>query len=294
MAKDGRRLDVVLWLAPIEDAAGRMVAVSQIARDIGEHKRTVATLADNQRRLARILDSAMDAIITVDQEQRIVLFNAAAEAMFRCPAGRAVGMSLARFIPERFRNGTTRTSAASGRPGKPIAPWGSWGLSGLRSDGEEFPIEASISWTAVAGQKLFTVILRDITERVRAEAALHEAKQAAESANAAKSAFLANMSHELRTPMTAILGMAELALGEELPPAVRQYLETVKPPATRCWPCSTTSSISRGSRPASWRWRPVASSPGAGWKRRCGSFRCGPRRRPCAGAARSSPTCRRS
>src|SRR5262245_25887162 len=127
-----------------------------------------SSLRLSEARLAGILASAMDAIITVDEEQQIVLFNAAAEKMFRCPASEAMGQSLDRFIPARFREvhrqhirrfGETNVSQRTMGKLRP--------LSGLRADDEEFPIEASISQVNAEGQKLYTVIIRDVSERKR-------------------------------------------------------------------------------------------------------------------------------
>ena len=126
-----------------------------------------------QAQLESIVDSAMDAIITVDSEQKIVLFNRAAEQVFRCRRGAAVGGPLERFIPQRFRaphrghiEQFGRTGATSRKMGDVTTLWG------LRADGEEFPIEASISQAGEAGQRLYTVILRDITRRKQVEDAL--------------------------------------------------------------------------------------------------------------------------
>jgi PAS domain S-box-containing protein len=130
-------------------------------------------LLEAGQRLSGIVHSAMDAIITMDEEQRIVLFNEAAEKIFRCRAGEAIGGPLDRFIPERFRAahrahvrrfGETRVTTRL--MGAKLA------LFGLRADGEEFPIDASISQTTIGGRRLYTVILRDVTERKRSEAAL--------------------------------------------------------------------------------------------------------------------------
>jgi PAS domain S-box-containing protein len=124
-------------------------------------------------RLAGIVDSAMDAIITVDGQQQILLFNAAAEKMFRCSASEAIGQPLERFIPERFRSIHSSHIQAFGQTGITTrAMAGARAVYGLRTDGEEFPIEASISQLESEGQKFYTVILRDITERKRAEEAL--------------------------------------------------------------------------------------------------------------------------
>jgi PAS domain S-box-containing protein len=137
--------------------------------DITEHQRAAASLRDSQKQLASIIGSAMDAIITMDSDQRIILFNAAAEKMFRCRAEAVIGRPLDDFIPHRLRalhkehisrfEKTNTTSRSMG---------GLNAISGLRADGEEFPIEASISQVEINSRKLFTVIIRDITERTRA------------------------------------------------------------------------------------------------------------------------------
>ena len=128
----------------------------------------------SQARLAAIVDSAMDAIITVDEAQKIVLFNRTAEKLFRCARGDALGAPLERFIPSRFRTAHRghieqfgRTGVTSRRMGDVTTLWA------LRADPEEeFPIEASISQAAEGGKRYFTVILRDITLRKQAENAL--------------------------------------------------------------------------------------------------------------------------
>jgi PAS domain S-box-containing protein len=119
----------------------------------------------------------MDAVITLDAEQRIVLFSPAAEQMFGCTAADAVGRPIDRFIPERFRAahrdhidrfGATRATARRmGRLGEVVA---------LRASGEEFPIEASISVARVP-DLCYAVVIRDVTERKRAESLLRAGEQ---------------------------------------------------------------------------------------------------------------------
>jgi diguanylate cyclase (GGDEF)-like protein/PAS domain S-box-containing protein len=129
-------------------------------------RRAEAELSHNQRRLAGLVETALDAIIAVDEEQRIVLFNAAAERIFGCPTASAIGSSLDRFIPQRSRAVHSAHIRRFGETGTTNRVMGALDtLSGLRSTGEEFPIEASISQVETSGKKLYTVILRDITER---------------------------------------------------------------------------------------------------------------------------------
>jgi PAS domain S-box-containing protein len=132
-------------------------------------------LARVTARLDGIIASAMDAIISVDEAQRVMLFNPAAERMFGISAADAMGQHINRFIPERFRTAHTRHVKDFGRTGVSNRRMGALGtLSGLRANGQEFPIEASISQVQVAGAKIFTVILRDISEALRAQEELRK------------------------------------------------------------------------------------------------------------------------
>jgi PAS domain S-box-containing protein len=121
-------------------------------------------------RLSGLLDSAMDAIITVDDSQRIVLYNRAAEKIFGWTTEEALGQPLSKLMPERFRSGHGAYVQRFGSTGVTSRRMGdNTVVYGRRADGEEFPMEASISQLKTADGKLFTVILRDVTERVRAQ-----------------------------------------------------------------------------------------------------------------------------
>ncbi len=140
-------------------------------------ERVQAALEDTEARYSAILESAMDAVITVDESQRIIVFNKAAETVLGCSRGAALGAPLERFLPERFRHahrGHVETFGSVGvtnrRMGDTTVLWA------LRADGVEIPIEASISQTTAEGRRLFTVILRDISRRKDAEDALRHSQ----------------------------------------------------------------------------------------------------------------------
>lgn len=161
-------------MTALHNAAGEHIGYSNISRDISSQQLAAQQTQDNALLLTSILESAMDAIITVDESQQITLFNGAAEQMFRCKASNALGQELGCFIPERFRTLHARHVDLFAQTGVTSRRMGPLGLVGLRADGTEFPIEASISQATVAGRKRFTVILRDITQRQQAEVALQE------------------------------------------------------------------------------------------------------------------------
>lgn len=160
---------------PLADTQMSPYRFHGVILDVTERRTVQEALRESQQRLTSIVQSAMDAIITVDQDQHILLFNKAAEQLFRCRAEDAIGNPIHQFIPEGFRQrhhshmARFQQSAVTARPmGRPGS------VRALRANGSEFPIEASISQVNVGGHSLCTVILRDITERLQSEDAIRE------------------------------------------------------------------------------------------------------------------------
>ncbi|MCW2246256.1 PAS domain S-box-containing protein [Azospirillum fermentarium] len=171
-------------------------------------------LAQASRRIRGILESMMDAVITIDSHGRIETFNRAAEVMFGYREAEAVGQSIDMLIPEPFRldHGRWLEEYRPGRGSRIIG--NDREVMAQRRDGAVFPMNLAVSELVLnqgdADRRLFVGVIRDITIRKQKEAEVLAAKSQAEMANRAKSEFLANMSHELRTPLNAIIGFSEI------------------------------------------------------------------------------------
>ena len=140
-----------------------------------ERKRAEQALRKSEERLASVLASAMDAIITLDSEQRITLFNPAAEKVFRCQAAQVIGQPFEPFLSKRFGN-LLKGYCLAVQPAMINSQqlWAPEGLTARRQDGEEFPVEATLSPLEIEGRQFFTVILRDVTERWQSEETLKQ------------------------------------------------------------------------------------------------------------------------
>ena len=175
-----------------------------------------------------ILESAVDAIITIDEQGIVQALNPAAIRLFGHAPTEVIGRNVSMLMPEphrsehdghleRYRRTGERRIIGIGRE-----------VMGMRKDGTTFPADLAISEVVLGSHRIFTGIIRDISERVRIEQELRRAKEEAEAANRVKGEFLANMSHEIRTPMNAILGMTGLTLETKLSSSQREYLNDVK------------------------------------------------------------------
>ncbi|MBL0727259.1 ATP-binding protein [Piscinibacter sp. HJYY11] len=205
--------------------AGMICYAAILVRRLDTEARGMREAERRQRaQLDGIINTAMDAVVVINDAQQIVLFNAAAEAMFGRTSASMLGSGLQALLPASaqathaslvrgfaFERSEVRRMGAT-RP-----------VTGVRANGESFPIEASISKLEVDGERFYTAILRDITQRQRdAEAVL-----LAEVHSKTKSSFLAHMSHEIRTPLNAIIGLASLLGRTSLNHEQRDRLEKI-------------------------------------------------------------------
>ncbi|PZQ56883.1 MAG: response regulator receiver protein [Phenylobacterium zucineum] len=166
----GQEFPIEASISQVQVGEERLATV--ILRDITERRLAEAAIVEGRRRMEAIVQSAMDALITIDEARTILVFNPAAELMFGVAASEAIGTTIDRFIPDRFRAGHADHIQRFKQLGATNRRMGELGaVSALRANGEEFPVEASISHVEVGGVRLATVILRDITARRAGEEA---------------------------------------------------------------------------------------------------------------------------
>src|SRR5579862_117780 len=202
---------------------------------------TETTHADEARRLSEarmngIVASAMDAIVSIDEEQRVVIFNAAAEKMFLCPAAEAIGLHIERFMPGRFRPSHAehiRQFAQTGVTSRSMNNLGE--IFGLRADGSEFPIEATISQVNVGGHRFFTAILRDISERKRADEQRQELnlKVLHQEKLAAVGLLSSGLAHEIGNPLASIQAICDNQLRKPLDPQIEEKVRRIRDQVVR-------------------------------------------------------------
>src|SRR6266545_2593383 len=212
---------------------GRLERIAKVVGELGpviERKRAEEALRASEERFRGVTDAAMDAIVSADSEGRLRSWNRGAERMFGWRADEVVGRPLTVIVPERLRAAHTEGIARVRRTGRSKLAGSVVELVALRRDGSEFPVELSIgTWQAGDGLS-FSGVIRDITERKRAEEALANANRELERTNAELETLVYSASHDLKSPMVSLLGYLEylkLDYGEVLGDEGGRYLQRI-------------------------------------------------------------------
>ncbi|WCL49046.1 PAS domain S-box protein [Leptospira sp. GIMC2001] len=216
--KDGTLINIETNAIKQNDRNGNFIGIISVNRDVTEKMHNLQALKDSEMRLIETIESAMDAIISIDKNKEIILFNEAAERMFGHKSADIFGKKLDLLIPMDFRNQHDTHIDTFAKTGTSRRAMGELGqIKGLRANGEQFPIEASISQINLNGEKIFTVILRDVTIRNTSENKIK--KLLSEKDN-----FLKEIHHRVKNNMNVIFTLLTLQSDSQSDPAVKSLL----------------------------------------------------------------------
>jgi PAS domain S-box-containing protein len=173
-----------------------------------------------------ILAYCEDAVVAMDSDQNVILFNLGAERLFGYLAEEVLGRPVAMLMPPSYRAHHPGAVASFDTTGARARRMGERGqVRGLRKNGEEFNADSTICRYEVDGVHVYAAIMRDVTERVQLELQLRRALSEAQAAHQVKSNFVMMMSHELRTPLNAIIGFSDIIANQVVGPVSPKYTE---------------------------------------------------------------------
>lgn len=213
------------WLAKMVGQARELERVNrelQAQNEVRESSEKALLASEAKNRT--IVRTIADALIITDEEFRVESANPVTERLFRLDPDQLYGVPIHELLQPYPEDHETEED----EDWEQMTPLGiRREVLGRRPDGSTFPVQISVGTYLLGYNQRYTVLIHDISRLKEVEEALLEAKEAAESATAVKSAFLANMSHEIRTPMNGIMGVVHLMKETPLSEEQREYLETI-------------------------------------------------------------------
>ena len=210
VTRGGQRLTVSLSAAAVRGDAGEITGAVVTTRDLTAQRRAEQALGQSEARWGAVIETAVDAIILINRYGRIESFNPAASRMFGYSADEAIGRNVSMLMPEpyaaehdhyirRYQMTGERRIIGIGRE-----------VVGRRKDGTTFPAHLSVGELAIDGERMFSGIVRDLTERVSLERRLRD-----ESGLVRIGELAAVLAHEVKNPLAAVSGAIQM-LGEHL------------------------------------------------------------------------------
>ena len=207
---------------------------SQLGR-VAERERAEGALRASESRFRALAQSAVDAIVSADRRGQITFWNESAERLFGHTAAEALGQPLTLLMPERFHAAHTQGIARVGQGGAQRVIGRTVELAGLRKNGEEFPLELSLSKWNAGAEMFFTGIIRDTSERKRVEGALRDTEDALRQAAKLESIgkLAGGVAHDFNNLLTVIVGYVEMLRMSELPARQSRMVDRIRNAADR-------------------------------------------------------------
>ena len=227
--KDGNVFPVYERTSVVKDKDGNTVAVVSVLEDVTIRKRLEQSLRESEERYRTLVQTATSAIIAIDIDGKVTMFNPSAEELFGYSRGEMINKDISPLIPDKYR-GVFKESASQYLDSViPNLVSNMVEFTGCKKNGEEFPIEVSISSCKISGQKIFTAIVFDITERkYLQEQLIHSEKMAA------VGQLISGVTHEVNNPLAVVIGYSELLLmNEEMDEEIRSNIKIIYDEALR-------------------------------------------------------------
>jgi PAS domain S-box-containing protein len=209
LRKNGDAFPVYEKTSAIKDKDGHQLGIVSVIDDISARRRLQQALKESEERYRSFVETAKSAIIAVDGEGKIILFNPAAEKILGHPREEIINREFSSLFPERYKD-TIRAELGRGGDGWLSHLKASTSeITGLNKNGEEFPAEVSLSTCRVEGRPILTAIIFDITERKNLQEQLLQSAKLA-----AIGELISGVTHEVNNPLTVVIGYFEMLLSE--------------------------------------------------------------------------------
>lgn len=223
--KNGRRMEVSITLLPVKNILGKVISASATVREIGKRKGTEAMLA-------AVVDNAIDGLISIDGRGNVESFNRSCQKIFDYSEEEVIGRNIRMLMPEPYHGEYDGHLLSFNRSGEAALPGTSTReVSGRRKDGSVFPMEFSVSAFQLSGTRHFSGIIRDITDKKKAEAEAVDYTRALLQSNQALDEFAYAASHDLKAPLRVIDNASrwlEEDLAEHLTGDMRENMQLLR------------------------------------------------------------------